>query len=320
MRLAGLIVIALCLATGAQAQGVQFGPAVLHSVVTVLPLRTGEAPRRAPGDLRAIERSGSGVAIRDGGYIATNAHVLDRAASVSVRLFDGREVPAQIVGRDDPTDLAVLRIDETLPVLTPGPAPVLGEPVCAVGNPFGVGLTITCGVVSALHRTGMGFNPIEDFIQTDASINPGASGGALVNEKGRLVGLVTAIFTRRSDADIGINFATSLAMLNRVVDDLIAQGRVVRTAPGLQFTGLSREERRREVGVRVAGVVPGGAAARAGLKPGDVVTKIAGRTIRKRSDALAAIQLHRPGESFPLTYLRDGRPQTVTLTLPPAAK
>jgi S1-C subfamily serine protease len=292
--------------------------AALDSVVTVLPERPGYQRSAEPSGLRALELSGSGVAIRRGGYIATSAHVIDAARAVHVRLADGRELPASVVGRDAATDLALLRVEAELPALAMGPEPALGARVCAIADPFGVGLSVTCGVVSAVRRSGMGFNPIEDFIQTDAVLNPGASGGALVDGKGRLVGLVSAIFTRKSDANIGINFAASAALLRRVIEDLIAHGAVRRGDPGLRLAPLSRAERRSLAGVRILGLAPGGAGEKAGLRAGDILTHLAGRTLRKRSDVAAAIALQPIGRPFEVAYMRDGKRRTtrMTLTLP----
>ncbi|MHA1600812.1 MAG: S1C family serine protease, partial [Alphaproteobacteria bacterium] len=197
------VAVFLALATPAAA----FEPKVLDSVVTVLPLwpgfeRDGQV-RRPPGS----SPEGTAVAIRPGGYLVTALHVVDRATEITVRLPDGREVPARLVATDISTDLALLAIDVDLPILETAPEPTLGDPVCALGNQFGLGLSVTCGVVSGLHLSGVGFNPVEDFVQTDAAVNPGASGGALVDGQGRLVGILSAIFTKVSDANIGINFA-----------------------------------------------------------------------------------------------------------------
>jgi S1-C subfamily serine protease len=301
---------------GACAEPAPFPAGVLASVVTVLPVRSDAArPARADAGLRGEERSGSGVVLRSGGYIATAAHVLDGAQSVSVRLYDGRELPAAITARDTATDLALLQVTEELPPLALGPEPALGAPVCGVGNPFGVGLSVSCGVVSALRRSGMGFNRIEDFVQTDAVLNPGTSGGALIDRKGRLVGLVSAIFTRRSDANIGVNFAVSTNLLIRVVDDLLKFGRVVPGRAGFQLSLLPAAERRRYAGLRVTGLTAGGAAERAGLRTGDLVTAIGGRALRKRSDVRTAIFLHRPGDRVPLVAMRDGQRRAFTMTL-----
>ncbi len=189
--------------------------------------------------------------------------------------------------------------------------------MCAVGNAFGLGLSVTCGVVSAVHRTGTGFNPVEDFIQTDAAINPGGSGGALVDAEGRLVGLVSAIFTKRSDANIGVNFAASLRLVMRVVADLKEHGRVRRGKSGLRVEDLTDAERATLAGARIVGVTPGGAAAQAGLAGGDIITALAGRPVAKASDVSGAIYLHRPGEPFRVTVLRDGAARTFTLVPKP---
>lgn len=313
------VCLPVCLAVAYPAAGASpatpFPARVLASVVTVLPDRDRTPPRPSAGALRGEERSGSGVVLRPGGYIATAAHVLAGARAVSVRLADGRELPATIKGRDAATDLALLQVAEELPPLAMGPEPGLGAPVCGVGNPFGVGLSVSCGVVSAVRRSGMGFNPIEDFVQTDAVLNPGTSGGALVDRDGRLVGLVSAIFTRKSDANIGVNFAVSTALLTRVVDDLLAHGRVAPARAGIRFARLSARQRRRLAGLRVAGLTPGGAAEKAGLRIGDLVTEIAGRAVRKPSDAAAAVYLHRPGDRIRVRYLRDGKRGTVMFVL-----
>ncbi|MDJ0947550.1 MAG: trypsin-like peptidase domain-containing protein [Alphaproteobacteria bacterium] len=263
------------------------------------------------------EPEGSGVAIRAGGYVVTNHHVLGRASSVSVRLRDGRILPAEIVGRDAATDLAVLKVTSQLPILPIGDTPALGAPVCAIGNQFGLGLSVTCGVVSAVHRTGVGFNPIEDFIQTDAVINPGASGGALVDGDGRLVGVISAIFTKEVDANIGVNFASAMPLVERVVDDLIAHGRVLRGRSGMRVRDLSRAERRRMVGARIVRLVAGGAAEKAGLAVGDVITRIGTRSVRKASDVPSALQLVRPGEDVELAILREGVAQSHRLAIAP---
>jgi len=283
-------------------------PDVFQSVVSVLP----HWPDR-PDD--PDEPEGSGVAVLAGGYVATNVHVLGRAREVSVRLADGRVLPARIVGRDPPTDIALLQIEADLPVRPTLPDPDLAQPVCAIGNQFGLGLSVTCGVVSAVHRTGTGFNPIEDFVQTDATVNPGGSGGALVDLEGRLVGLVSAIFTKRSDADIGVNFAASVPLLMRVVEDLKAHGRVGRGRPGLRVEALDRAERAERVGARVVQVSPDGAAQRAGLALGDLIVQIGNRAIREPDDVPSAIHLFAIGAHFSVTYVRDGVGATVDMVM-----
>ena len=294
-----------------------FEPRVLDSVVSVLPLWPGHA-QGGRGDVPpGAAPEGSAVAIAEGGYLVTAFHVIDRATRVDVRLHDGTVHPARIVGQDPATDLAVLRIDRELPLLAVKRDPGIAEPVCAIGNQFGLDLSVTCGVVSATRRSGVGFNPIEDFVQTDAVVNPGSSGGALVDGEGRLVGILSAIFTKDSDADIGVNFAASMALVLRVVDDLIAHGRVLRAAPGLRVADLELGDRRTLTGARVVGLLPDGPASRAGIALGDVVTAIAGRPVRGPHDVTAGVQLHRPGDSLTVTVLREGRPLDLTLTLPP---
>lgn len=294
-----------------------FDPAILDSVVSVLPLWPGHGQGGQPGVPPGQEPEGSAVAIRDGGYLVTALHIVGRATVITVRLSDGRLREAELVGRDPATDLAVLKIDEALPVPRFGPEPALGDTVCTVGNQFGLGLSVTCGVASAVRRSGVGFNPIEDFIQTDAVVNPGASGGALVDGQGRLVGMLSAIFTKESDADIGVNFAVSTALVRRVAEDLITLKRVARSLPGFRLAELDAATRERIAGVRVVELVPGGAAERAGLQLGDVITALAGRPVRKVSGAMAAVHLQRPGETFALAIMRGAEALTLTLTLPP---
>ena len=289
--------------------------AALSSMVSVLPVwpayERSTGARRGPGD----EPEGTGVAIRRGGYVITALHIVDRARSVSVRRSDGRILPAEIAGKDRLTDLALLKVGQDLPVPKTAPEPKLGDRVCAFGNQFGLGLALTCGVVSATRRAGVGFNPIEDFIQTDASINPGASGGGLVDAKGRLVGVISAIFTKQSDADIGVNFAASMELVTRVADDLIAHGRVIRGAPGLRLARLSRAENAKIVGARVRRIAPGLAAARAGLRVGDIITRIGARTIASPAAAMTALHMHRPGDAFKIVVSRDGAPVTLEMTM-----
>lgn len=292
---------------------VAFAPEALGSVVVVLP----EWPDAKERQARRLEPEGSGVAIRAGGYLVTNHHVLGRAITVDVRLADGRVVPAEIVARDAATDLAVLKIAEDLPLLRNGPEPALGAPVCAVGNPFGFGLSVSCGVVSALHRTGTGFNPIEDFVQTDAAANPGTSGGALVDAAGRLVGILTStITTAAADAQLGVNFAISLPLVMRVTADLIEHGKVRRAKLGVRLRDFDKSERHLMPGAPVTNVFPDGAGA-AELKAGDVITAVGARPVRKAADVTSAVSLFRPGERVALTVRRNGKTQIVTVELTP---
>jgi len=294
-----------------------FEAKVMDSVVTVLPIWPGYAHSDQTALPPGMVPEGTAVAIRPGGYLVTALHVVERALEITVRLPDGREVPARLAGSDSATDLALLATGIDLPVLPGAPEPALGDPVCAIGNQFGLGLSVTCGVVSGLHRSGIGFNPVEDFVQTDAAVNPGASGGALVDGQGRLVGILSAIFTKASDANIGINFAASAALVQRVVDDLLAGGHVRHADLGMRLAGLEPAERAGRVGVRVAALTPGGAAAQAGLVEGDLITAIGGRAVHNVNDARAAIALARASARLPVTVSRGGSTATVELTLPP---
>ncbi len=294
-----------------------FFPELLKSVVVVLPQWPDRRPPPAAQG-RLEEPEGTGIAVLPGGYVATNAHVLGRAGTIRVRYADGRIAPAEIIGTDPLTDIALIRAHDDLPVPTFGPVPPLGGRVCAVGNPFGLGLSVTCGVVSAVRRSGTGFNPIEDFIQTDAAVNPGGSGGPLADAQGRVVGMVSAIFTKRNDADIGVNFAASMDLVMRVVVDLREYGEVRRGKSGLGVVDLTADQRRTIAGAEISRVA--GAARKAGLEVGDVITAIDGRPIRKPSDVAAALYLRRIGETARLTVARQGRRErqaTVSLTLAP---
>jgi S1-C subfamily serine protease len=294
-----------------------FDAGVLNSVVSVLPLWPGQLQGGQPDLPPGVAPEGTGVAVAAGGYLATALHVVDRARAITVRLPDGRQVFAEVVGRDPASDLALLKVAADLPVLPYAPEPALGDPVCAVGNQFGLDLSVTCGVVSALHRAGTGFNPIEDFVQTDAVVNPGASGGALVDREGRLVGLLSAIFTMESDANIGVNFAVSALLLRRVVEDLKAFGEVRRGKPGFGLVELAAGERAERVGVRLQGLLPGGAAEAAGLAAGDIILAVDGRPVAKVAEATAALHLKRPGETVALTIWRGGETSTLSLVLAP---
>jgi S1-C subfamily serine protease len=293
-----------------------FEAKVLDSVVSVLPLWPGYQ-RGGQGHVPpGAAPEGTATAFRAGGYLVTALHVVARAEAITVRLPDGREMPATLVGRDPPTDLAVLKIAADLPLIPMAPEPILGAPVCAVGNQFGLGLSVTCGVVSALHRSGTGFNPIEDFVQTDATVNPGASGGPLVDAQGRLVGMLSAIFTKDADADIGINFAASVALVQRVADDLIDRGRVIRARSGLRVADLDLADRAELVGARVTSVVSGGAAEAAGIAVDDVIRRVGARQVRKSSDVVSALQLYRPGERVTVSVLREGAEKDIEIELP----
>ena len=177
----------------------------MRSVVSILPQWNSRPPS-------AEEPEGSGVAVADGRLVLTADHILGNPVSVRIRTIDGEIHAARIFARDSAADLALLELDEPLPALRFDDGIAIGEPVCALGNAFGLGVSATCGTVSAVDRSGIGFNTIEDFIQTDAAVNPGTSGGALIDHDGNLVGVLSAIFTKQSDANIGVNFAVSVGL------------------------------------------------------------------------------------------------------------
>ncbi|MDA7946859.1 MAG: trypsin-like peptidase domain-containing protein [Hyphomicrobiaceae bacterium] len=272
----------------------------MRSVVSVLP----EWP---PDARRSEEPEGSGVVVLDGKTIVTALHVVDRARSVRIRTRDGKILKARLSGRDRATDIATLTIDTALPPITPGDGePHLGDRVCAIGNAFGLGLSVTCGVVSGLNRAGVGFNRVEDFVQTDAAVNPGASGGALVTDKGEFVGLLSAIFTKTSDANIGVNFAVSARMANDIARNLREHGRVGRPISGMRMEAAPGEGETGVLGARVVSMRPGSRAERAGLLAGDVIVRAGGRRVRKPADFVSAMSLLLRADELEVEVIRDG--------------
>ncbi len=306
--LAAAIVLAVAVVTPGPSVAGESTVSVMESVVSLLPEWPGAGSRPK-------EPEGTAVAVMPGGYLATNDHVLGGAKKVKIRLNDGRIRVAEIIGRDALTDIALIKASMDFPVPPIGGDPGLGESVCAIGNQFGMGLSITCGVASALHRTGTGFNEIEDFIQTDAVVNPGGSGGALIDGQGRLVGLVSAIFTKDSDANIGVNFAASMKLVLRVVNDLKDYGRVIRGKPGFGVRELTERERAALSGAAIDRIARSGAAIEAGLEVGDVITAIGGRKVRRASDVPSAVHMARPGDSLDIAYIRGGRSNRASLVL-----
>jgi serine protease DegS len=261
-----------------------------------------------------IERSlGSGVIVDESGHIVTNHHVIANADSIRVQLADGRVADAKIVGRDPDTDLAVLQIDVTpLPVAVFGRSDLLkvGDVVLAIGNPVGLSQTVTHGIVSATSRQQLGIAPLEDFIQTDAAINFGNSGGALVDATGALVGINTAIVAKNIGVE-GIGFAIPVNMVRGVLSEIIAHGRVIRGWIGIVPEDLS-DDQARQLGLAQSGVVignlyVGSPAQQAGLQPGDLLTEIDGSQPHSAQDALGRIASHKPGTTVLLRGLRGGR-------------
>lgn len=238
---------------------------------------------------RAEEPEASGVVIFDGRHILTALHAVDGASPILVRTFDGRIFAAEMMARDEATDLALLKIDETLPPLAFSGDVVLGQNVCAIGNAFGLGLSMTCGIVSGVNRSGVGFNGIEDFIQTDTAVNPGASGGALVDIDGQLVGLLSAIFTKTSDANIGVNFAVSAPLAARVAIALRDEGRVRWLSTGLRLRPNLEKHEIGRLGARVIRVRSGSPAEKAAFRIDDLIIEAGGRKIRNEKDFVSAL-------------------------------
>src|SRR5271163_3390148 len=261
-----------------------------------------------------IERSlGSGVIVDQAGHIVTNHHVIANADTVRVQLEDGRVADAHIVGRDPDTDLAVLKIDlSPLPVATFGRSDQLkvGDVVLAIGNPIGLSQTVTHGIVSATSRQQLGIAPLEDFIQTDAPINFGNSGGALVDSSGALIGINTAIVAKNLGVE-GIGFAIPVNMVRGVLSDIIAHGRVIRGWIGILPEDVTDEQAARlglaQGGVVIANLYVGSPAQEAGLQPGDIMLAVAGTTLHSAQDALGRIANEKPGSVLAIKVLRGHR-------------
>ena len=263
---------------------------------------------------RVVRNLGSGVIMSGQGYILTNDHVIRGADAIQVTLRDGRTAPARVVGTDPGTDLAVLKIDlPKLPTIVLGHSEQLrvGDIVLAIGNPFGIGQTVTHGIVSATGRNRIGLNAFENFIQTDAAINPGNSGGALVDADGSLIGISSAILSK-TGASHGIGLAIPVSMAKGVLEDIIRHGRVIRGWIGIDGYSLTPEIARRANlrsldGVYITALYRNGPAHRAGALPGDILISINGKKIRDPRDAVLAIAAQRPGSKVKLELLRDGR-------------
>lgn len=273
------------------------------------------------------EATGSGVIISTDGYIVTNNHVVEGADELTVTLNDNREFSARIVGNDKTTDLALIKIDgKNLPALNIGNSDKLkvGEWVIAVGNPFGLNNTVTAGIISAKARS-LGANGLESFIQTDAAINQGNSGGALVNTQGELVGINAMLYSPTGSYS-GYGFAIPTTIMNKVVDDLKKYGSVQRALLGIQGTDVlnyinDQKEKGKEIdlgtneGVYVAKVQDDGAGAAAGLKEGDVIVSVDDRKVTKMAELQEVMASKRPGDKLTITYLRDKSKTTKTVTL-----
>jgi len=257
---------------------------------------------------------GSGVIISPSGYILTNQHVVEAADEIEVALSDGKKLVAKVVGSDPETDLAVLKVDaQSLPAITLGQAEGMkvGDVVLAIGNPLGVGQTVTMGIVSALHRSGLRINTFENFIQTDAAINQGNSGGALIDASGNLVGINTAILSQ-SGGSIGIGFAIPVSIAKQVMEQLIATGAVTRGWVGVELQEITQEladsfKLATTAGVLVAGVQRGSPADRAGIRPGDIVVTVDGRPVLDPDSMRNLIVALKPGKQAKLRLKRGDK-------------
>jgi serine protease DegQ len=265
---------------------------------------------------------GSGVIVSADGYILTNYHVIEGADEIEVGLADGRKAAASIVGTDPETDLAVIRIKaDKLPVIVlgdPNDARV-GDVVLAIGNPFGVGQTVTLGIISALGRNNLHINHFENFIQTDAAINFGNSGGALVDTRGNLLGINSAIYSQ-TGGSVGIGFAIPVSTAKTVLDSIVKHGQVVRGWIGIESQDITPELAdsfglARDSGAIIAGVVRGGPADRAGMRPGDILLSVNGKKVSSTNDMLNLIADLPPGGKSQMTVMRKNREATLAVTV-----
>ena len=300
----------------------------------VVSINTSTAPARDPrsndpwfrfffGDMGNEPQTGlgSGVIVSPDGYILTNNHVVEGADEIDVTLSDSRRARARVVGTDPETDLAILKVElDKLPVIVLGNSDELavGDIVLAIGNPFGVGQTVTSGIVSALGRSQLGINTFENFIQTDAAINPGNSGGALTDINGNLMGINTAIYSR-SGGNMGIGFAIPVSAAKHVMESIVKNGRVVRGWIGVEPTELTPElaqtfDVRAGQGVIITGVLTHGPAANAGLRPGDVITQVNDQPVRTVPELMTRIAALPPGQPAPFVVQRRGQPVQLSVT------
>ena len=273
---------------------------------------------------KEVKSLGSGVIIdAEAGYIVTNHHVVEGADEIAVTLYDGEQLEAKLIGSDPEADVAILQVEKkgltSVPFADSSKLRV-GDFAVAIGNPFGLGQTVTSGIISALGRTGLGIEGYEDFIQTDASINPGNSGGALVNLRGELIGINTAILSAGNAGNVGIGFAIPINMVRKIVDQLIEYGEVRRGMLGVVMQNLTPELARAfgldmHQGVVISQVIENSAASKAGLKAGDVVTKVNDTPIKSASQMRNIVGLMRVGDEMSITVIRDGETLKMNATI-----
>ena len=275
-----------------------------------------------PNGERKLSSLGSGVIVSPDGFILTNNHVVATADEIEVALVDGRKARAKVVGTDPETDLAVIKIDlPNLPAITLGrmDEAKVGDVVLAIGNPFGVGQTVTMGIISALGRTQLGINTFENFIQTDAAINPGNSGGALIDANGNLLGINSAIYSR-TGGSLGIGFAIPVSTVKSVMEAIISNGYVVRGWIGVEPQDITPELAegfglQKQEGVIIAGVLKSGPADKAGIMPGDILLAIEGKPIPNTSELFNRIAQLAPGSNAKMTVLRKEGEKTLDVAI-----
>jgi serine protease DegQ len=315
-----------------------FRLAAQKASAAVVSINTSKAARKSPHandpwfrffygdqDGEAQGGLGSGVIVSPSGYILTNNHVIEGADEIEVFLNDARRATAKVIGTDPDSDLAVLKIElDKLPIIVLGDSDTLevGDQVLAIGNPFGVGQTVTSGIVSALGRNQLGINTFENFIQTDAAINPGNSGGALVDTSGNLLGINTAIYSR-SGGSMGIGFAIPVTTARQVLDGIVKDGRVTRGWIGVEPNDLSPElaetfDVKAKEGVIITGVLQNGPAAKAGLRPGDVIVRIGDKPVVDVMQLLSRVAALKPGVATRFVIERKG--QTLELDVSPGVR
>lgn len=255
---------------------------------------------------------GSGVIVSKDGYVLTNNHVINEASQIKIKLNDGREAVAKVVGSDPDTDLAILKVDlKNLQPIKLGNSDGIrvGDIVLAIGNPFGVGQTVTHGIISAMHRTDLGISTFENFIQTDAAINPGNSGGALIDIHGNLIGINNAIYSR-SGGFQGIGFAIPINLAKDIMEELIGKGHITRGWLGISVAKLTDEVRKavnypKGDGAVIAGVIRNGPAYTAGLRPGDVIISVDNKPTKDPNEVLGLISKLKPDTAYPIAVVRN---------------
>jgi serine protease DegQ len=336
---AGISLVEAPVATSAAAPPGSFRVAAQRAAAAVVSINTTKAAENHPqandawfrfffgeqGNGQPQAGLGSGVLISADGYILTNNHVVDGADEIEVVLNDSRRARAKVIGTDPESDLAILKVAlDRLPVITLGNSDSLqvGDRVLAIGNPFGVGQTVTSGIVSALGRNQLGINTFENFIQTDAAINPGNSGGALVDANGTLMGINTAIYSR-SGGSMGIGFAIPVSTAKMVLESIVKDGVVTRGWIGVEPADLSPELMetfgvKTTRGVLITGVLQNGPAAQAGIRPGDVIVKVGDRQTSAMAELLSQVAALKPGAATRFRVQR--RDEAVELNVTPGVR